>query len=164
VTIPDFLGHGQNVRAIFNATLLKCLESQRDEVFFGTASFVDSHTISVRPMLVHPPASHGRVSTHRHERPRFNLVGVGQFDDGSRMGNVVHGNQNIPVANGPNHGIGIGFLGLLAVNLNDYLNILPGNIQIMKAFYCFIVIFTSREYSTHDLNFVGFTYGLRHKH
>ena len=50
VTISDFLGHEQNVRAIFNESLLKRLESHHAEVFFGTASFVDPHTVSVRPL------------------------------------------------------------------------------------------------------------------
>lgn len=50
VTVSDFLGHEQNVRAIFNASFLKSLESQHAEVFFGTASFVDPHTVSVRPI------------------------------------------------------------------------------------------------------------------
>lgn len=50
VTISDFLGHEQNVKAIFNSALLKRLESHHAEVFFGTASFVDPHTVSVRPI------------------------------------------------------------------------------------------------------------------
>src|SRR5271156_6487108 len=50
VTISDFLGHEQNVRAIFNASLLKRLESHHAEVFFGTASFIDPHTVSVCPI------------------------------------------------------------------------------------------------------------------
>jgi NAD(P) transhydrogenase len=50
VTISDFLGHEQNVRAIFNATFLQRLQSHHTEVFFGTASFVDPHTVSVQPI------------------------------------------------------------------------------------------------------------------
>jgi NAD(P) transhydrogenase len=50
VTISDFLGHEQNIRSIFNATLLKRLESERADVFFGMASFVDPHTVSVSPI------------------------------------------------------------------------------------------------------------------
>jgi NAD(P) transhydrogenase len=49
VTISDFLGHEQNVRAIFNTSLLKRLESQNADVFFGKALFVDPHTVSVQP-------------------------------------------------------------------------------------------------------------------
>jgi NAD(P) transhydrogenase len=56
VTISDFLGHEQNVKAIFNAALLKRLESRHDDVFFGTASFVDPHTVSVSPL----PAPDGK--------------------------------------------------------------------------------------------------------
>jgi len=50
VTISDFLGHEQNVKAIFNAASLKRLESHHTDVFFGTASFVDPHTVSVSPI------------------------------------------------------------------------------------------------------------------
>lgn len=50
VTISDFLGHEQNVRAIFHTDLLKRLEANNTDVFFGTASFVDPHTISVSPL------------------------------------------------------------------------------------------------------------------
>ncbi|HEV3271868.1 MAG TPA: Si-specific NAD(P)(+) transhydrogenase [Candidatus Methylacidiphilales bacterium] len=50
VTISDFLGHEQNVRAIFNVAFLKRLESEKVGVFFGTASFVDPHTVSVLPI------------------------------------------------------------------------------------------------------------------
>src|SRR5271156_596497 len=49
VTISDFLGHEQNVRSIFNEAFLKRLESEKAAVFFGTASFVDPHTVSVLP-------------------------------------------------------------------------------------------------------------------
>src|ERR1700677_303747 len=47
VTIRDFLGHEQNVKAIFNAAFLKRLEDEKTDVFFGTATFVDPHTIRV---------------------------------------------------------------------------------------------------------------------
>jgi len=50
VTIPDFLGHEQNVRAMFNVAYLKRLESEKADVFFGMASFVDPHTVSVEPI------------------------------------------------------------------------------------------------------------------
>jgi NAD(P) transhydrogenase len=47
VTISDFLGREQSVKAIFNQAFLTRLESEKAEVFFGTASFVDPHTLSV---------------------------------------------------------------------------------------------------------------------
>ncbi len=50
VTISDFLGHEQNVRAIFNAAFMKQLESNHANVFFGMASFLDPHTIKVNPI------------------------------------------------------------------------------------------------------------------
>jgi len=48
VTISDFLGREQSVKAIFNQAFLTRLESEKAEVFFGMASFVDPHTLSVR--------------------------------------------------------------------------------------------------------------------
>ncbi|MCE0523126.1 MAG: Si-specific NAD(P)(+) transhydrogenase [Methylacidiphilales bacterium] len=50
VTISDFLGREQSVKAIFNQAFLKRLESDHADVFFGTASFVDPHTVSVQPI------------------------------------------------------------------------------------------------------------------
>ena len=50
VTISDFLGREQQVKAIFNDTFKKRLESEHAEVFFGMASFVDPHTVSVTPV------------------------------------------------------------------------------------------------------------------
>jgi len=47
VTISDFLGREQSVKAIFNQAFLTRLESEKAEVFFGTASFVDPHTLSI---------------------------------------------------------------------------------------------------------------------
>ena len=47
VTIADFLGHERNVRSMFNASFLKRLESDKVDVVFGTAHFVDPHTVSV---------------------------------------------------------------------------------------------------------------------
>jgi NAD(P) transhydrogenase len=56
VTISDFLGHEQNVKTSFNQAYLKMLESEKTGVFFGTASFVDAHTLSVSPI----PAGDGQ--------------------------------------------------------------------------------------------------------
>jgi len=50
VTISDFLGHEQNVRTTFNSALLDRMASEKTEVFYGTGSFVDPHTISVTPL------------------------------------------------------------------------------------------------------------------
>ncbi|HUB67596.1 MAG TPA: Si-specific NAD(P)(+) transhydrogenase [Candidatus Methylacidiphilales bacterium] len=50
VTISDFLGHEQNVRAIFNNALLQRLESHHTGLYYGLASFVDPHTVQVGPV------------------------------------------------------------------------------------------------------------------
>jgi len=92
------------------------------------------------------------------------LSGVDRcFDDGNRIGDIVYCDQDIPVANGPEDRTGIGFLGHLAVNLDDHLDILPGNVQVLKGLHGLIVIFSSREYSANDLDFVGLIYGLGHR-
>jgi NAD(P) transhydrogenase len=49
VTVSDFLGREQSVKAIFNQAFLTRLQASHAEVFFGVASFVDPHTISVAP-------------------------------------------------------------------------------------------------------------------
>jgi NAD(P) transhydrogenase len=50
VTINDFLGREQNVKAVFNETFKKQLASEHAEVFYGMASFVDPHTVTVLPL------------------------------------------------------------------------------------------------------------------
>jgi NAD(P) transhydrogenase len=50
VTISDFLGREQSVKAIFNQAFLTRLNEEHAEVFFGVATFVDPHTISVVPL------------------------------------------------------------------------------------------------------------------
>ena len=59
VTINDFLGHEQKVKTSFNQAYLTRLESEHAGVFFGTASFVDPHTLSVQPL----PALDGQVTS-----------------------------------------------------------------------------------------------------
>jgi NAD(P) transhydrogenase len=60
VTISDFLGHEQNVKAMFNDALLKRLQSDRAGVYFGNANFVDPHTVSVK--LSPEPGSDGKAA------------------------------------------------------------------------------------------------------
>jgi len=59
VTISDFLGHEQNVKAVFNETFRQRLASQHADVFYGTAAFVDPHTVQVAPL----PASDGQPAS-----------------------------------------------------------------------------------------------------
>jgi NAD(P) transhydrogenase len=58
VTIQDFLGHEMQVKAIFNHSLKERLKTHHAEAFFGTAKFVDPHTISMTPLP--PPGSDGQ--------------------------------------------------------------------------------------------------------
>src|ERR1035441_1304078 len=62
VTIADFLGHEQHVKAVFNAELSQRLQSDKAGVYYGTASFLDPHTVSVlpnptAPLLAQPSAA-----------------------------------------------------------------------------------------------------------
>jgi NAD(P) transhydrogenase len=62
VTIADFLGHEQHIKAVFNAELSQRLEADKTGIYDGMASFVDPHTVSVRPnptapLLGQPPAA-----------------------------------------------------------------------------------------------------------
>src|SRR5471032_2836543 len=50
VTLTDFLGHEQHIKKMFNETLLKRLQTEKAEAFFGTATFIDPHTMSVAPI------------------------------------------------------------------------------------------------------------------
>jgi NAD(P) transhydrogenase len=47
VNVSDFLRHEQHIRAAFNTTLSQRLHSDHAEVFSGTATFVDAHTLCV---------------------------------------------------------------------------------------------------------------------
>ena len=48
VTIRDFLGHEQHVKAVFNQSFLKRLHNDHSDIYFGAASFVDANTVSVK--------------------------------------------------------------------------------------------------------------------
>jgi NAD(P) transhydrogenase len=47
VTVSDFLGHEQHIKAAFNTNLLERLQSHHAEVFFGAGVFVDPQTVRV---------------------------------------------------------------------------------------------------------------------
>src|ERR1019366_1782836 len=62
VTIADFLGHEQHIKAVFNAELSQRLEADKTGIYDRMASFVDPHTALVRPnptapLLGQPPAA-----------------------------------------------------------------------------------------------------------
>jgi len=66
VTIADFLGHEQHIKAIFNADFSQRLQAEKADVYDGTASFLDPHTVSVRPnpaapLLGQAPAANGDI-------------------------------------------------------------------------------------------------------
>jgi NAD(P) transhydrogenase len=48
VTVNDFLGHEQHIRGAFNQSLAHRLQIHKSDVYFGTASFVDPHTVNIQ--------------------------------------------------------------------------------------------------------------------
>ena len=68
-TVADFLRHEQHVKAGFNAMISQQLRADKADVYFGTGSFVDAHTVRVqpgqaRPALDQPSATGGEVLLH----------------------------------------------------------------------------------------------------
>ncbi len=60
VTIKDFLGHEQHVKMVFNDSFLKRLHNEHSDVYFGDASFVDPHTVTVKLLPGGPARRQGR--------------------------------------------------------------------------------------------------------
>jgi NAD(P) transhydrogenase len=48
VTVREFLGHEQHVKATFNQAFLDRLKNEHSNLYFGEASFVDANTVSVK--------------------------------------------------------------------------------------------------------------------
>ena len=54
-TVADFLRHEQEVKAGFNSMISQQLKADQADVFFGTAAFVDAHTVRVKPGQARQP-------------------------------------------------------------------------------------------------------------
>src|SRR5882724_13533091 len=48
-TVADFLRHERNVKTGLNRFAMEILERSRIDVYYGTASFADDHTVIARP-------------------------------------------------------------------------------------------------------------------
>ena len=48
-TVADFLRHELHVKEGFNAMILRQLKADQADIFFGTGSFVDPHTVRIEP-------------------------------------------------------------------------------------------------------------------
>ena len=48
VTVSDFLGHEEHVKDAFHRSIVQRLKSHQAEIYWGTASFIDANTLSVR--------------------------------------------------------------------------------------------------------------------
>jgi NAD(P) transhydrogenase len=48
-TVADFLWHEQHVKEGFNTMIQRQLKADQADIFFGTGSFVDPHTVRVQP-------------------------------------------------------------------------------------------------------------------
>ena len=56
-TVADFLRHEQHVKAGFNAMIAQQLHADLTDLYFGTATFVDPHTVHVQPSKLPPSSS-----------------------------------------------------------------------------------------------------------
>jgi NAD(P) transhydrogenase len=68
-TVTDFLRHEQEVKIGFNSMISQQLKAEQADVFFGTAAFVDAHTVRVKPgqsgqPLGQPLGAGGEVLLH----------------------------------------------------------------------------------------------------
>ena len=50
ITVNDFLGHEEHVRAAFNHSIAHRVEAEKVDVYPGQAAFTDPHTIEVAPL------------------------------------------------------------------------------------------------------------------
>jgi NAD(P) transhydrogenase len=48
VTLADFLGHEQHVKTVFNASILRRLQSFNADIYAGAGTFDDAHTIRIK--------------------------------------------------------------------------------------------------------------------
>lgn len=65
VTVADFLRHEQHVKTAFNVMISQQLQSQKADVYFGTGTFWDAHTVSVQPRQTALPS--GQPSSDQGE-------------------------------------------------------------------------------------------------
>src|SRR5580698_3912915 len=47
VTVADFLGHEQHVKAVFNQSITQRLQLLKATIYCGTSTFLDAHTVEV---------------------------------------------------------------------------------------------------------------------
>jgi NAD(P) transhydrogenase len=76
VTIRDFLGHEQHVKAAFNESILQRVRCEHSDVYFGSAAFTDPHTISVK-LLPGVLGAHTDTSTPAVLRGEKILIATG---------------------------------------------------------------------------------------
>ena len=50
ITVSDFLGHEQHVREAFNNSIANRVQAEKVDVYAGSASFTDPHTVEVKPI------------------------------------------------------------------------------------------------------------------
>ncbi|MEI6389783.1 MAG: Si-specific NAD(P)(+) transhydrogenase [Verrucomicrobiota bacterium] len=53
-TVADFLRHEQSVKADFNVLITQQLRTDKADLYFGTAAFVDPHTVRVKASKLRP--------------------------------------------------------------------------------------------------------------
>jgi NAD(P) transhydrogenase len=77
VTVADFLGHEEHVKEAFHATITERLKTLNAEIFRGTGSFVDPHTIRVELNVRGPEIDTSQPEGEIHLRGEKILIATG---------------------------------------------------------------------------------------
>jgi NAD(P) transhydrogenase len=77
VTVADFLGHEQHVKEAFHASITERLKTLNAEIFRGTGSFVDAHTVRVEQNLRGHEIDTSRPEGEIHLRGEKILIATG---------------------------------------------------------------------------------------
>jgi len=77
VTVADFLGHQEHVKEAFHASITERLKTLNAEIFRGTGSFVDAHTIRVELNLRGCEVDTSRPEGEIHLRGEKILIATG---------------------------------------------------------------------------------------
>src|SRR6516225_3207574 len=77
VTVADFLGHEERVKEAFHASITDRLKTLNAEIFRGTGSFVDAHTIRVELNLRDGEIDTSRLEGEIHLRGEKILIATG---------------------------------------------------------------------------------------
>jgi NAD(P) transhydrogenase len=97
VTVADFLGHEEHVKEAFHASLTERLKTQKAEIFRGTGSFVDAHTIRVELNLRDDEIDTSRLEGEIHLRGEKILIATGSSPVRLTFFHSARGKFTIPI-------------------------------------------------------------------